>query len=76
MDVQIRLYTNEVMIHTQIESIQVALKRPVSFVITLNQKEVKSNIEFAVDEKEISTLKHELGYNVQVFNGNRWLPHL
>lgn len=76
MDTLIRLYTHELIIHTQLASIEQVLKRTISFAITLNQRQSKSNIEFSVSETEIGTLKQDLGLNVQIFNGTRWLPHL
>jgi hypothetical protein len=76
MNVRIKLYTHEVIIHSQINAIEKALNRQIGANITLNQKEQKSNIEFEVSEKELITIKHDLGFNVMVYDGDRWLPHL
>jgi hypothetical protein len=76
MNVRIKLYTHEVIIHSQINAIEKALNRQIEANITLNQKEQKSNIEFEVSEKELTTIKHDLGFNVMVYDGDRWLPHL
>jgi hypothetical protein len=76
MATRIRLYTHEVIIHSQIASIEKILDRVVEFEVTLNQKQLKSTIEFAAEDTEISKLKNDLGYNIFVFDGVRWLPHL
>lgn len=76
MSVRIRLYTHEVIVHSQIAAIEKSLNRAVNCEINLNSKKVRSTIEFDAEEKEISALKHELGYNVMVFDGNTWLPHM
>jgi hypothetical protein len=76
MALRIRLNTHETIVHSQLQAIEKALSRTVVFEITLNQKGIKSNIEFEAEEKEISVVKNDLGYNVMVFDGERWLPHL
>jgi hypothetical protein len=76
MSTLVRLSTHELTIHSQMASIETALNRPISFAITLNQKQSRSNIEFSLSEAEIGTLKQDLAMNVQVFNGTRWLPYL
>jgi hypothetical protein len=76
MPTKIRLHTHEAIIHSQMALIETGLKRPVEFQVILNQKEVRSTIEFEVSDKELSTLKYEMGCNIFIFDGERWLPHL
>jgi len=76
MEVRIRLQTHEVIIHSQIASIEAALERPVVFDITLNQKQAKSTIEFTVSEKEMATLKHNLGLNIFVLSNGQWIQQM
>jgi hypothetical protein len=72
----VRIFTHEFIVHSQLESIETALNRSIDFKITLNQKRIASSIEFDVNSEEISTLKHDLGLNVLIFDGKRWLPHM
>jgi CheY-like chemotaxis protein len=74
--IRIRIATHEVIVHTQIESIERGLKRPISFDITLNKHRKKSNLEFDATEKEISVLRYDLLLNVFCFDGVRWTPHI
>jgi hypothetical protein len=69
--VRVRVLTHEVIINSQLASIQKTLNRQVQSEIVLDPRQTKSTIEFAVTDIEIGILKNDLGYNVFVFDGLR-----
>jgi hypothetical protein len=72
----VKIFTHEAIVHSQIAAVERVLKREVDMKITLNVKESRSSIEFTADEKEIVTIKNDLGYVVMVYDGSVWLPHI
>jgi hypothetical protein len=73
MKVQVKIFTHEVIVHSQIAMIEKVLERNIEFAVSLNQKEDRSNIRFDAEVKEITTIKNSLGYNVMVLEGQRWI---
>ncbi|HEY0652707.1 MAG TPA: response regulator [Chryseosolibacter sp.] len=70
-----KLYTNESLIHDQTASIENLLNRAMDFEISLNEP-MRQHIQFLASEKELASIKSELGYNLQLLKGGHWLPHI
>lgn len=68
----IRIFTHESIIHSQMQSIEKLLDHRVNFAVTLNSKGVRSKIEFLVTEAEIRILNDELGYKIYRQADGQW----
>lgn len=73
MDQNIKIITHESIIHSQIQSIERVLARPVSYEVILNVRGVKSHIQFNASPEEIERVKADLGYRVYVKKDNEWV---
>lgn len=73
MELQIKIMTHESIIHSQIQSIERVLARPVSYGVILNVRGVKSHIHFQATPEEIELVKADLGYRVYVKKDNEWV---
>jgi hypothetical protein len=76
MNRKIKLFTHEVIVHTQIAAIEKVLNRSIDCAISLNNRETRSSIQFEATEQEIEQIKGDLGYTIMVLNGTTWLPHI
>lgn len=71
--IKVKLFTHEAIVHAQTLSIEKLLNRKVEFDISLNVKGVRSNIQFTVNEAEITQIKKNLGYTVYTLNADQWI---
>jgi hypothetical protein len=76
MELRVKVFTNEVVIHNQIAALEDLLGRKVDFEISLNANDTRSNLTFHVSESELQKIKYDLGYNVLIHDGKHWLPYL
>ena len=76
VNIRVKLYTNETIVHTQTNSIQDLLQRVLNFDIELNTRKPNPNIQFMVSEVELTRIHSELGMNVLHLQGGHWLPKI
>lgn len=72
MSLPVKLMTHEVIVHTQLQSLERVLEREVLCDITLNVKGIKSHIIFNASEEEINKIRQDLGYTIYVRDGETW----
>lgn len=65
---RVKLFTHEVIVHSQLTALESILNRCIHYEISLNSKGTRSNIQFDADEKEIGLIKGNLGYTVMIIN--------
>ena len=70
---RVKLFTHEVIVHSQLTALEKILNRCLHYEISLNIKGIRSNIQFDADDKEIKLIKGNLGYSVIVINEIRCL---
>jgi hypothetical protein len=71
---KIKLFTHEAIVHSQLLAIETTLDRRVDYEISLNKKTTRSHIQFDASDKEIASIKANLGYTVMIEENNQWLP--
>jgi hypothetical protein len=74
MNQKIKLYTHEVIVHSQISALEKTLNRSIEYKLSLNSRTERSYLQFEADTKEIEKIKSELGYTVSILDGNHWIP--
>ena len=74
--VQVKIFTHEVIVHSQVEMIEKVLERDVLFNISLNQTRDRSTIRFDAEEGEVVKIRTNLGYNVMVLEGQTWVSSI
>ena len=72
----VKIFTHEVIVHSQINAIEKTLNRDIHCEITLNIRTVRSFIEFDANNSEIDLIKANLGYTVMIKQQNRWWPSI
>jgi hypothetical protein len=70
---RVKLFTHEVIVHSQLTALENILNRCIHYEISLNGKDIRSNIQFDANEKEINLIKAHLSYNVMVIDDIRCL---
>lgn len=73
-NVTVKILTTEVIVHSQIRSLQTILQREVPVRLTLNRKRSGSHIEFNISENEAEVLKDQLGFTILRKNESGWIP--
>ena len=73
MDYNVKIMTHESIVHSQLNSIESLLERPVSFAVTLNVKGVRSHLKFIASSEEIEKVKASLGYKIYIQRDKEWV---
>jgi CheY-like chemotaxis protein len=76
INIRVKLFTNDNLIHDQTGSIEKLLGRSIDFEITLNVQPARQNIQFTVSESELQKIRSTLDYNLLHLNGGHWLPNI
>lgn len=76
VNIRVKLYTNEMIVHSQTNSIQELLQRALDFHIELNTTISSPNIQFIASEVELTRIHSELGLNLLRRQGGHWLPKI
>jgi hypothetical protein len=74
LDKRVKIFTNEMIVHSQINAIEKILGRHIGCEITINVRDVASCIQFDATEKEINLIRSESEYNLMIRQGGYWLP--
>jgi hypothetical protein len=61
---RIKVFTHEVIVHSQVTNLEKILERRIDYEITLNTKGARSNIQFEVSETEVDLIKSKFGYAI------------
>lgn len=72
MKQRIKIYTHEVIAHSQMNAIEKILNRQIDYTMALNTS-TRSNIQFEATLTEIEKIKDNLGYVVMVKQDNTWV---
>ena len=76
MDLSVKLFTHESVIHEQIDSLEKHLQREIDFSISLNVDGIRSHIRFSATDAEARLIREVLGYTVYIKKGNQWVPEI
>jgi hypothetical protein len=66
MDLDATILTHEMIVHSQIASIEKLLQREITYKLTLNVHGVPSSIQFPLKRFELELIKDQLGYKLLV----------
>ena len=76
INIRVKLFTNDNLIHDQTRSLEKLLDRNIEFEIELNVQPARQNIQFMVSENELQKIKSTLDYNILHLSGGHWLPNI